>query len=153
MCDWSSDVCSSDLGHDWATSLPLFTFMHWRRKWQPTPVFLPGESLLGLLGRTESDTTAATQQQGLCSCSMRTRERRLSTGGAQALLPRGMWNLPRPRIEPVSPALAGGFLTIEPSGKSLIASSTLNLIKPTSVLFVKINIIEGKEILSQITAL
>ena len=31
-------------GHDWATSLSLFTFMHWRRKWQPTPVFLPGES-------------------------------------------------------------------------------------------------------------
>ena len=30
--------------HDWATSLLLFTFMHWRRKWQPTPVFLPGES-------------------------------------------------------------------------------------------------------------
>ena len=26
------------------TSLSLFTFMHWRRKWQPTPVFLPGES-------------------------------------------------------------------------------------------------------------
>ena len=30
--------------HDWATSLSLFTFMHWRGKWQPTPVFLPGES-------------------------------------------------------------------------------------------------------------
>ena len=30
--------------HDWATSLSLFIFMHWRRKWQPTPVFLPGES-------------------------------------------------------------------------------------------------------------
>ena len=29
---------------DWATSLWLFTFMHWRRKWQPTPVFLPRES-------------------------------------------------------------------------------------------------------------
>ena len=29
---------------DWVTSLSLFTFMHWRRKWQPTPVFLPGES-------------------------------------------------------------------------------------------------------------
>ena len=28
----------------WATSLSLFTFMHWRRKWQPTPVFLPEES-------------------------------------------------------------------------------------------------------------
>ena len=32
------------VGHSWATSLSLFTFMHWRRKWQPTPVFLPGES-------------------------------------------------------------------------------------------------------------
>ena len=30
--------------HDGATSLSLFTSMHWRRKWQPTPVFLPGES-------------------------------------------------------------------------------------------------------------
>ena len=55
------------VGHDWATSLSLFTFMHWRRKWQPTPVFLPGESqgrgsLLGcrLWGRTELDTTEAT---------------------------------------------------------------------------------------------
>ena len=28
--------------HDWVTSLLLFTFLHWRRKWQPTPVFLPG---------------------------------------------------------------------------------------------------------------
>ena len=30
--------------HDWMTSLSLFTFMHWRRKWQPTPVLWPGES-------------------------------------------------------------------------------------------------------------
>ena len=44
--------------------------MHWRRKWQPTPVLLPGESqgrgsLVGcrLWGRTESDTTEATEQQ------------------------------------------------------------------------------------------
>ena len=57
------------VGHDWATSLSLFTFMHWRRKWQPTPVFLPGESqgrgsLVGcrLWGRTELDMTEATQQ-------------------------------------------------------------------------------------------
>ena len=35
---------SLGVGHDWATSLSLCTFMHWRRKWQPTPVFLPGES-------------------------------------------------------------------------------------------------------------
>ena len=53
--------------HDWATSLSLFTFMHRRRKWQPTPVFLPGESqgqgsLVGchLWDRTESDTTEVT---------------------------------------------------------------------------------------------
>ena len=53
--------------HDWATSLSLFTFMQWRRKWQPTPVFLPGESQgwrslvdCRLWGRTESDTTEAT---------------------------------------------------------------------------------------------
>ena len=32
------------VGHNWATLLSLFTFMHWRRKWQATPVFLPGES-------------------------------------------------------------------------------------------------------------
>ena len=32
------------VGHDRVTSLSLFTFMHWRRKWQPTPVFLPGET-------------------------------------------------------------------------------------------------------------
>ena len=55
------------VGHDGATSLSLFTVIHWRRKWQPTPVFLPGEpqgqgSLVGcrLWGRTESDTSEAT---------------------------------------------------------------------------------------------
>ena len=49
------------------TQLSDFTFTHWRRKWQPTPVFLPGESqgqgsLVGycLWGRTESDTNEAT---------------------------------------------------------------------------------------------
>ena len=53
--------------HDWATSLSLFTFTHWRRKWQPTPVFLPGESqgqrslvCCHLWGRTESNTTEGT---------------------------------------------------------------------------------------------
>ena len=35
---------SRRVGHDWATSLSLFTFFHWSRQWQPTPVFLPGES-------------------------------------------------------------------------------------------------------------
>ena len=58
------------VGHDRVTSLSLFPFMHWRRKWQPTPLFLPGESqgqgsLVGcpLWGCTESDTTEVTQQQ------------------------------------------------------------------------------------------
>ena len=57
-------MVSLRVGHNWVTSLSLFTFMHWRRKWQPTPVFLPGESqgrgsLVGcrLWGHTESDTT------------------------------------------------------------------------------------------------
>ena len=96
--------------------------MHWRRKWQPTPVFLSGESqgrenLVGwrLWGRTESDTTEATQQQQ-----------------QQALLPMGFsrqeyWSglpcsspgdLLDSGIKPVSltsPALAGGFFTTSTS--------------------------------------
>ena len=59
--------------HDWTTSVSLFTFMHCRRKWQPTPVFLPGESqgggslvachLWGLrVGHDWSDLAAA----GIC---------------------------------------------------------------------------------------
>ena len=58
---------SQRVGYDWVTSLWLFTFMPWRRKWQPTPVFLPGQSqgrgsLMGcpLWGRTESDTIEVT---------------------------------------------------------------------------------------------
>jgi len=60
-------VGSLRVGQDWATSLSLFTFMHWRRRWQPIPVFLPGESQgrgslmrCRLWGRTESDTTEGT---------------------------------------------------------------------------------------------
>ena len=58
---------SQRVRHNCETSLSLFTFMYWRRKWQPTPVFLPGEyqewdSLVGcrLWGRTESDMTDMT---------------------------------------------------------------------------------------------
>ena len=58
------------VGHNWATSLSLFAFMHWRRKWQPTPLFLPGEpqgreSLVGcrlwghIVGHDWSDLAAA----------------------------------------------------------------------------------------------
>ena len=55
------------VGHDSVASLSLFAFMHWRRKWQPTPVFLPGESQgwrspvsCRLRDHTESDTTEVT---------------------------------------------------------------------------------------------
>ena len=58
------------VGHDSATSLSLYTSVHCRRKWQPTPMFLLGESqgqqsLVGccLWGRAELDTTEVTQQQ------------------------------------------------------------------------------------------
>jgi len=64
--------------HNWATSLSLFTFMHWRRKWQPTPVFLPGESqgqgsLVGChlwgrrVGHDWSDLAAAAYKWKTCS--------------------------------------------------------------------------------------
>ena len=65
---WS--LGSLRVGHNCVALLSLFTFMHWRRKWQPTPVFLPGEfqgqgSLVGchLWGCTKLDTTEVTQQQ------------------------------------------------------------------------------------------
>ena len=64
---WAAVHGVTRVGHDWATSLSHFTFMLWRRKQQPTPVFLPGESqgqgsLVGchLWGRTESGTTEVT---------------------------------------------------------------------------------------------
>ena len=60
---WGSEESDTTEG----TLLSLFSFMHWRRKWQPIPVFLPGESqgwgsLVGccLWGRAESDMTEAT---------------------------------------------------------------------------------------------
>ena len=55
---------------------------------------------------------------GLGSCGSQALELRLSSCGTRALLPRSMWDLPGPGLEPVSPALAGGFLTTAPLGKS-----------------------------------
>ena len=49
--------------------------------------------------------------RGLSSCGSRALECRLSSCGTRAYLLRGMWYLPGPGLEPVSPALAGGFLT------------------------------------------
>ena len=67
--------------------------------------------------------------RGLSSCGSRALEHMLSSCGARAQLLRGMWDLPRPGLEPMSPALAGRFLTTVPPGKPqnyfLIPSSLL----------------------------
>ena len=52
---------------------------------------------------------------------------RLSSCGPKAESPHGMWDLPGPGIEPMSPALAGGFLTTVPPGKYLKAYSVGHL--------------------------
>ena len=62
------------VGHDRATSLSLFTFMHWRRKWQPTPVFLPGESQgcgsrwAAVSGVTQSQTRLKRLSRDFANC-------------------------------------------------------------------------------------
>ena len=55
---------------------------------------------------------------GFRSCACWALEGGLSSCGAQAQFPHGMWSLPRSGIKPVSPALAGGFFTTEPPWKT-----------------------------------
>ena len=62
--------------------------------------------------------STGSRRMGFSSCGMWALERRLSSCGARAQLLRGMWDLPGPGIKPMSPVLAGGFLTTAPSGKS-----------------------------------
>ena len=66
--------------------------------------------------------TSVAAARGLSSCGSRALERRLSSCGARASLLRGMWDLPGPGLEPVSPALAGGLLTTAPPGKPLVVA-------------------------------
>ena len=54
---------------------------------------------------------------GLSSCGYQALEYRLNSCSAQTQVLRSMWDLPRSGIEPMSPALAGGFFTFEPPGK------------------------------------
>ena len=61
--------------------------------------------------------STGSRHAGFRSCGSRALEHRLSSCGARALLLRGMWELPGPGLEPLSPALAGGFLTTVPPGK------------------------------------
>ena len=60
------------------------------------------------------------RRPGFRGCGSQALESRLRSCGTRALLLRGMWDLPEPGIEPMSPALAGGFLTTVPPGKPLI---------------------------------
>ena len=72
---WATVMGSLRVRHDWEISFSLIIFMHWRRKWQPTPVFLHGESqgqgsLVGCSpwGRWESDTTERLRFDFSLSC-------------------------------------------------------------------------------------
>ena len=58
------------------------------------------------------------EARGLSSCGLRALECRLSSCGTWAQLLRSMWDLPGPGVEPMSPTLAGRFLTTAPAGKS-----------------------------------
>ena len=60
---------------------------------------------------------------------------RLSNCGSRAQLLRGTWDLSRPGLEPVSPALAGRFSTTAPPGKPFSGVLTLAVRWGTSVLF------------------
>ena len=65
----------------------------------------------------------------------RLQTRRLSNCGSRAQLLRNMWDLPRPGLEPVSPALGGRFSTTAPPGKPKRLNFTRNLQKLKLVLF------------------
>ena len=65
---------------------------------------------------------------GLSSCGSWALERRLCSCGARARLLRGMWDLPRSGLEPMSPTLAGRFLTTAPPGKPLVYVLSLLLL-------------------------
>ena len=71
-----------------ATSLSLFTFMHWRRKWQPTPVFLPGKSQgqRSLVGCCLGDAQSRTRLKQLSSSSSSSSTERFSRRSLKATL-------------------------------------------------------------------
>ena len=71
--------------------------------------------------------TSVVAARGLGSCGSRALGHRLNSWAARIYLLRGMWDLPRPGIEPVSPTLAGGFFSTEPPGKppTLLLSATV----------------------------
>ena len=76
-------------------------------------------SSCGEWGLLSSCGARTSQCSGFSNCGARTLRRvGFSSCGARAQLPHAMWNLPRPRIKPVSPALAGRLSTTGPLVKS-----------------------------------
>ena len=73
--------------------------------------------------------STGSRREGFSSCGTRALERRFSSCGARALLLHGMWDLPGPGLEPVSPALAGGFFTTAPPGKPSNTFKSIRLAK------------------------
>ena len=71
--------------------------------------------------------------RGLSGCSWWAAEHQLTSGGTGASLPHGMWDLPGPGIEPMSPALAGGFLTTGPPGNPQKRSIVFHFCKSLKV--------------------
>ena len=71
------------------------------------------------VGATLHRDARASHHRGLSCCGAQAQTRRLSSCGSRAQPLRGMWDLPRPGLEPVSPAFAGGFSTTVPPGKPL----------------------------------
>ena len=66
--------------------------------------------------------STAFRRPGFRNCHLQALQHWVSSCGAQAQLPHGMWDLPRAEIEPVSPELAGRFLTNRSSRKPLYCS-------------------------------
>ena len=122
-------------GQDWATSLSLFTFMHWRRKWQPTPVFLPGESwgqgnLVGcrFWGCTELDMTEVTwhKQQQLPQ-GLLVQVSNLCVSSQSLPFPTSQGDHPSPLVSQmfISPPLFPWPLPAAPSGPPLLQALLL----------------------------
>ena len=82
-------------------------------------VFVVGQglSLVVVCSRLLTAVTSLVMR-GLSSCDSQALELGLNSCGLQALVSHGIWNLHGPGIEPMSPALAGGFLSTVPPGKS-----------------------------------
>ena len=109
------------VGHNWATSHSLFTFMHWRRKWQSTPVLnllcnvFPFANVCACAQSclTVCDPMDCSPPGSLCPWNSPSK----STGVSCHFLLQRIFPIQGSNLFPPSPALAGGFFTTVPAGK------------------------------------